>query len=250
MDKRVTDIFDSVQAEEELKRKTVRCLCEEIKKRNGRGMIRQWRWAAVCTALAVCFLCGGYCGKIYYTPCAYIDMDVNPSVELTVNGFGRVIGSDAYNDDGAELLKRVSLRHRDYNEAVERLLVEMDAGGYFSRDTLLSVSVQTDSDEGDSMLENLQQTIDKCRETHHYNTITDVFCVTEEVRHCAHEKNVSPAKYLAIQELLAVDSGADFESCMQHSVHELQQMARQYCDGYEEDDTHDHGHGQRGGHHH
>lgn len=251
LDKRVAAIFDRVQAEEELRKKTLCCLCGEIAQRNGRRKARQWRPVAVCAALLVCLLCGGYWQNLYFTPSAYIDLDINPSVELTVNSLGRVIASGAYNEEGEEILQRVNLRHAKYNKAVESLLAEMDAAGYFSADTLLSVTVQAgQKEEEDTMLASLEMTIEQCSKTHHYDTITDVFAVTEEVRRCAHEKQVSPAKYLAIQQLLAVDGDADFESCAQHSVHELQRLAQEGRNGKEESGTGGHGHGRQGGHHH
>jgi hypothetical protein len=39
---------------------------------------------------------------------AYVDIDVNPGVELILNRYSRVIDVSAYNDDGADLLAKAS----------------------------------------------------------------------------------------------------------------------------------------------
>ncbi|MEG2212985.1 MAG: hypothetical protein RRY35_03705, partial [Clostridiales bacterium] len=55
---------------------------------------------AVC-CLLVCGLSGG--AYAYLTPAYYVSMDVNPSVEYTLNTFDRVLSVHAVNEDGQEI---------------------------------------------------------------------------------------------------------------------------------------------------
>ena len=40
---------------------------------------------------------------LYFTPTMEISVDINPSIELGVNRFDRVISVDGYNEDGQAL---------------------------------------------------------------------------------------------------------------------------------------------------
>lgn len=238
LNEKVFNIFDKVHAEEELKKKTADYLSMEIRKREKARKRKGWKFAVAFASLAIFLLCGRFSYKIYFIPSAYIDIDVNPSIELTLNSFGRVIRSSAYNGDGERILNEVHVCYADYNDAVEKLLTAMAANGYFERDGLLSVTVQAkETSRESSILDHLQETIDTCSQNHHYHTVADVSAVTEEVKACANKEHLSPAKYLAIQDLLEIDSSASFKECRKHSIHELRQLVREHTCHHESEDT-------------
>ena len=233
-------VFDKVCAEAELKKRTADYLNARIKGETKQSPARRKRaafrgFAAAFACLAVILVCAGLSRRLYFTPAAYIDIDVNPSIELTVNRMGRVIGSSAHNDDGAELLEETDLSSSGYGEAVERLLGAMAADGYFEKDSQIFITVQADeSGWEESILSGLREAVDAVRRECRHNIAADVYAVTDEVKHCADENQISPAKYLAIQELLEVDPEADFEECKGHSVHELQQWTKERCGWHQE----------------
>lgn len=232
-------VFGKIRAEEDLKQKTASYLHREMEKRAKKKRTRALRVAICCVSFALLFLCGGVFLRTYFTPVAYIDFDVNPSVELRVNRFGRVIASHAYNDDGKELLEEIHVSYLTYDEAAKRLLGAMGAEGYFRQDALLCVTVQTNEQEREGgMLERLKEIVAQGGAGQGYDIFADIYAVTEEVKHCASEHQVSPAKYLAIEELIEVDPEADFETCRGHSVHEIRQMIRQRCGGGEHEEGH------------
>ena len=232
MGNRIFDAFDKIHAEDELKRNTLRFLHGEMEKRRRPFRIK---FAVACACTAVLLILGTLSFKLYYTPMAFIDIDVNPSIELSVNQFGKVIRSNAYNMDGGEILDRVKVTHLGYNEALETLLAAMDVEGYFQQNNMLYVTVQSNEGiRGDDMLDDLQKTIDSASTNHHYNIGTDLYFVTEEVKHSATACHVSPAKYLAMQELLAVDPDITLEECREHSIHELQHLAQEDCSEHDD----------------
>lgn len=234
LDDKAFEVFGKIHAEEDLKQKTTSYLRAEAVSRMRRRRI--YRLSACILSLSLFFFCGALLLRAYFTPVAYIDFDVNPSIELKVNRFGRVIAAHAYNDDGQEILGYWNVSHQSYKEAAKRLLLAMEEEGYFQADTLLSVTVQTgEADREGNMLKSLEEIIAQVGQAEKYNILAEVYAVTEEIKHCASEHQVSPAKYLAIEELIEVDPEADFESCKGQSVHELRERAN--------------GCGQGGGHH-
>lgn len=229
MDEKVYDIFDKIHADDELKEKTANYLCAEIRKRQQQRK-PAWRMPAVaCASLAVFLLCGFFSFKIYFTPVAYIDIDVNPSVGFSVNRFGRVIRYNAYNDDGTAMINKLNVNNADYSNAFERLLDAMNADGHFTQNGAVYVTVQTnENDREKRILRILQETLADSVSRHHYNISADIFTVTEAVKLSADKNHISPAKYLAIQELLETGTDANFEECAKHTVHELRQLAQEH----------------------
>lgn len=238
MNKRIYDIFNQIHTEEHLKQKTAFFLYNEIQKSKDIRKISRLKHAYILTAIAfLLVMISGVSYKLYFTPSAYIDVDVNPSVELTINRFGRVIAASPYNSEGDGILKIISIRNTAYTEAVKELLETMEAQGFWDQDGLLSLTVQTiSSDSERDMLNALNTTVNSVLQRHHSNMEADIFPVTEEVKNCAHEKNVSPAKYLAIIELQQADPSASFESCKGHGISEIRQIAHKHNKNHHNED--------------
>ena len=82
--------------------------------------------------------------RFYFTSTSVISIDINPSVELDINCFGRVISVVSYNDDGSELKKSTNVRFLDYKDALIRILNDKDISELLTQDEILSVVVIAD----------------------------------------------------------------------------------------------------------
>lgn len=236
MENKLRNAFDKIQAGDSLKEKTADYLKAEARKRNRPRRIYRQRLAAVCAAFAVFLLIGGFS---FFTPSAYVDMDVNPSIALTLNRYGFVLKAAPYNDDGAAILQNMDVRCQSWEQAVHLLLDEMIRQGYLAPDGLVSVTVQTGNGNTEQkMLGEIRESVDTLLDSHHSTASADVFAVSREVRDCAHDYNLSPAKYLAITQLQEVDPTASYEQCAEHSISEIKELTEEHCGGHhEENDT-------------
>ena len=90
--------LDQIHAEESLKTSTKKYLFEKVyfKEKKRPSPLRKFAAAAVCS-LAV-FIGGG--SWLFFTPTAFISVDVNPSLELGINRFDRIVSVTGYNEDG------------------------------------------------------------------------------------------------------------------------------------------------------
>ncbi len=241
MNREAFGVFDRIRADEELKKKTAGYLRARIREggkrsRSGRTGVRGF--AAAFSCLAVLLVCGVVSWRLYFAPAAYIDLDINPSVELTVNRLGRVIHAGARNEAGEDILDAADLLKKDYGKAVERLLDAMAAEGYFTKDSLLCITVQAEEQGREqNMLSGLREAVESAESRCRRNIAADVYAVTDEIKHCADENQISPAKYLAIRELLEVEPDADFEECKGQSVRELKRLAKECRDSREHGGT-------------
>ena len=90
-------------------------------------------------------LFGGFTG--YVAPAGVVSLDVNPSIEYTINCFDRVLSVSAVNDDANAILSALdgqSLRNRTIDDAVEATITQLRESGYFTatteNDVMLSAS--------------------------------------------------------------------------------------------------------------
>jgi hypothetical protein len=138
---RIRDAFDSVKADEALKNGAAAFVAREAARRQRRPVFRL-RYAAATALLLVAILGFGY--SAYAMPASYISIDVNPSVELAVNRFDRVVSVKAYNDDGARILADIDVRGKTYTDAVEALLANAEFQTYLNADAMLTFTVVSD----------------------------------------------------------------------------------------------------------
>ena len=65
--------------------------------------------------------CGAY---LYNIPYSYVDIDINPSMELTVNIFDRIIGAEGFNVEGSEIVGSLQLVNRSLEDGVRMVVSE------------------------------------------------------------------------------------------------------------------------------
>ncbi len=230
MNKKINRIFDNVHAEDNLKNSTKDFLHKEIKRHSDKKVFIFPKIAYVCASLIIFFALGGFSYKIYSEPSAYVDMDINPSFELVLNRFNRVIGTEPYNDDAEFLLSEVDVINSDYSEAVKKLIFAMNEKGFFSKDQLISVTVQSDNKEKENIyLGGLEKTINSSLGK---NAELNIFSVSSEIKLSSHDMHCSPAKFLAIKELQKYDSTATFENCRGHSIGQINSLINKHAENH------------------
>lgn len=135
---RLKQAFDAVHAEEALKERTKAFVAQQT-----RGHAR--RRPALRPSLAAAFAClcllftGGY--WLYFTPTATISIDINPSIELGVNRFNRVVSVEGYNADGVKLAGELSVQYADYMDALNQVLANDTVAALLDADGVLTITV-------------------------------------------------------------------------------------------------------------
>lgn len=111
-----------------------------------KGRIYAMRKWAIAACLALLLIGGGFA---YSTPTSYLCVDINPSIELGVNPFGRVISAAALNDDGDTILAKLDVVGMKVDRAVDRIVEAAVDEGYIEEDdsSFVELTAVTD-DEG------------------------------------------------------------------------------------------------------
>lgn len=158
----------------------------------------------------------------YQTPVAYVGIDINPSIELGVNYFDRVVSAEGVNADGQDILSETNVVGMSYEEALVSLNDSLTNKGYLTADAAVAVTVMCDDD---SRCSNLEETSQRCFSS----AGQGVHCsrATSTEHHEAHESGLGMGKYLAWRSL--VDAGVDIsaDDVAHMTMSELRALAAQ-----------------------
>lgn len=215
MDDRLKAAFDEIHAEETLKEQTKAFLAERCRQKRSRMISNRLAPVLACLLLLLAGW-GGY--QFYFTPTSVISIDVNPSLELGVNRFDRVVSVEGYNDEGQVLAESLQVTFLPYTEAVEQVLSSQQFSAYLTEDAAVSIAVAgADQAETEEMLTQIQGCTQGWKNTHCYSSSM------EEVT-SAHEAGLSCGKYRAYLELQALDPEITVEEVASMTMAEIRAL--------------------------
>lgn len=224
--KEFLDYMNQVKAEKELKKNTVNYveaninninLQSSINKSNEKIVKEKFRMKKFLAAASTAAVCMFFViiGNFYYqTPVEYLSVDINPSVELGINAFNKVVSVSGINNDGKSLLKEKKLLKLSSEDAVEALVKEAGKEGFIAEDgsTVIAVTAVSDNEEKSVQLkERAYNRIQQEIEAGEVNAIAYGDYTNSELRKEAQKFNISPGKYKLISVLKTMDSNINIE---------------------------------------
>jgi len=210
---RIRESMEGIRASRELRDNTLRYL-ERRQRARQRPVWRKGPSYALAAAMCLLLLFGAGWHKLYGTPTSYISVDVNPSIELGINRYGRVVAAEAYNEDGQYVLQSLSLKNKPYAQAVSSLLENEAYLGYLAENATLVFTIISDRPE------TIKEGLDAVATGKPYQVLTytsDSHCMEE-----AHQYEMSFGKYRGYLELTEYDQSVTIEDCHGMSMGELQ----------------------------
>ena len=211
--------FDQIHAEPELKEHTRAYLKEKVYRTSARHASHIRRLAAA--SVFCLFLCAAGVCYLFFTPVTYISVDINPSLELGLNCFRRIISVEGYNDDGASLADSLDLKYLDYMDALDRILKSDTIETLLSGDDVLSLTVAGESEtQNQEVLQDMETSVSGYSNVHcHSGDMEEV--------HEAHSCGMSFGKYQAFLILQELDPSVTSEDVQDLSMHEIWSRIRQ-----------------------
>ena len=237
MQDKLRETFDMIRADEELLEKTKRFVAEKSSgsfpagREKKRGVKRVMSIAA-CLALILLGL-GGY--GIYFTPVSAVSMDMDPSVEMEINRFGKVISIEGCDEEGKELARTADVKFMDYDEAVSFIIETEIIKECLARGEEMDITaVGEDGVACDRMTTRLKACTRGQENVYCHGT------AMEKVRD-AHKHGCSYGKYSAYLEMKKIDPDITVEDVKGMTTREI----RQRCESHR-NERHDEGKGNRG----
>jgi len=176
---------------------------EARKKKNSMRVL-----VAACSFIFVSLIgIGGY--NVYSTPVAYVSFDINPSVELGVNMFDRVVNATGYNADGNQVLKGIQIINNTVDEAISALVESASENGFIANDGSSVISLTSETNDNKTA-QNLQINADKGAKNALVNTKEIAAIYKENIqlskRSEAIKLGITPGKLNLIKKVQALDS--------------------------------------------
>ncbi len=225
MNHKLKETFDQIHAEKELKQKTMAFLEE---KRRGKSRFHTAAYyrlipVAACFLLLVFAGLGGY--GVYFTPVSAISIDINPSVELGINRFDKVVSVTGYDEDGKELADSLDVQYLEYTKALEQIMENESVENYLAQEEVLEISVVgSDEEQSEQMLANVKSCTAGQK---------NVYCNSanaEEVE-AAHELGLSYGKYRAFLQVQELDPNISAEEVQQMTMREIRELTETLTGG-------------------
>jgi len=217
MNTKLKETFDNIHAEEELKDRTREFLAHKTKGYRDGRIFSYGRMAPVF----VCFLfllagLGSY--GIYFTPVSIISIDVNPSVELGINRFDKVVSVEGYNEDGQELAAAFDIRFMEYTDALNQILTNESIANCLAGDEILSIAVVgADDEKSGRMLSDVENCIAGHRNAYCYSA-------RQEDAAVAHAAGLSCGKYRAFLQAQEIDPDITVERIRGMTMREIHDL--------------------------
>jgi hypothetical protein len=172
-------------------------------------------------AAAVVMIAGG--AGLYFNPYGTVSLDINPSIEYTINRFDRVLEVNGMNDDGSDILASINtdrLINRNIEDAVDATIEQIEADGYITDEdgNYIVVSANTkEENHTDELLVKLDNRVKSFEKTEPV-----IFKVTDDELGEAHRQGISAGKKKMVDTLEEVyGEDIDREEWNKKSVREI-----------------------------
>ncbi len=193
------------------------------------------KWAAIAAVLALVVMTGLFVGRVAVGASdSVIALDVNPSIEIEINGRERVKEVRALNEDAVIVLGDMELEGVDLETAMNAVIGSMVKNGYLSAEQnsiLISINAKNES-RASTLKEKLTGEINTLLGNSNIeaSVIAQTYTPDEECDRYAEEHHISKAKATLISKIVAaglLDSNGvpyTYETLAQLRVHELKML--------------------------
>lgn len=172
----------------------------------------------------------------YAAPATYVSLDVNPSIEYTVNSFGRVLSVKAVNDDGELITSELDVKNVNISKAVKVTIDKLREGGYITDDEdagiVITISAKND-EKAEELAEELEEETKEYVEEIGETAEVEVEAVGKERVEEARTLGVTPGKLNLVQKLVKSTEGVegaeeiDMEEWLDKSVKEINKAIKE-----------------------
>lgn len=142
----------------------------------------------------------------YFTPCTYVSLDVNPSIEYSVNRFDRVLSAKAVDSDAKAILNGLNLDNKTIDAAVGETVDKIESRGYFYSDDPGDIIIATSGDDAQAashLADELKTTAEDAVKTSGSNVEVEATSVGRSRVLEAQKLGTTPGKLNLVQKLQA-----------------------------------------------
>ena len=181
---------------------------------------------AACFIFMFFFGLGGY--RLYFTQTSLISIDINPSVEIGLNRFDRVINVTNFNDDGANVLSSVNLRYKEYSEALDILMTSKELHPYLTvKGVRIIFAVESDNPNKCDLLSGVINEKIETLSTRYSYLKAECRVVSREFVDEAGAHGLTPGKYLMLLKLKEIKPEIDIDDYKNMAISKIVSIIEQ-----------------------
>lgn len=227
MNIRFKSALEQINAEAELINNTEKFLKSKLNKKNANKVsifglsIARSSFAATVATMLLTFGGSSAAYAYYKTPVSYLCVDINPSVELGINIFSKVVAVHSYNSDGELILKDIKVTGSSVKDAVRAIVISASKHGYIAEDgsTIIELTSETKSSSTAEVLSVSAETGANDALTKEASVaVVENDNISLKSRATAKELGITPGKLNLIKKLMEVDPEATVEAYKDASV--------------------------------
>ena len=192
---------------------------------------KRWmKWAAGITAALVLLAVGGLCGAYLFRGgekggAATIWLDVNPSIEITVDENEEILEVTGKNEDGRQVIGDMNFAGSSLEVTVNALIGAMHRQGFLNEDdNSILVSVSSDDAQRAAALESkLNDDINQMMQTESFrgSVLSQTVAEDDQLTQLAESYGITLGKAQLIQQILDKNPQHTFDSLVGLNVNEL-----------------------------
>jgi len=185
-----------------------------IELNTSKGKIKFARRKAITmvASLAAVFTMFTVTAWAYCTPYYYVSLDVNPSIEYSVNRFERVIGVKAINEDGNKILIKLNLQNQGIDDAIKNTIEQITAQGYLNGSEQGGICVAAygiNEENSQGIADRIRDRIQQCIDEEGIQADIEANGIGQQRVQRAEELNTTPGKLNLVERLKASCSDPD-----------------------------------------
>lgn len=149
-------------------------------------------------------------------------VDVNPSIELSLNRFGIVNGVTYINPDAELCFKSVNLKGKTSEKAIEKIIDILASKGFLDNDAEMYLSGYSSKKANiTKKLEKLQNHSENYKKNKNFKVIVGKNNFSESDKTMAQNYGLSPMKYAIIAKIIALDESYTIDNLKNKSMKQL-----------------------------
>ncbi len=168
---------------------------------------------------------------------AYVTIDINPSVELIVNGNDQVVYANALNEDAEVLLADLDLVGMDVEEATDFIIETAIELGYIdldAADTVVSVSSTSDTGLGEQIKTRVKEAVNNAFQNRGLNGHSEDKGFSPEFIAEAESYGVTPGFLFLAKAVVTVQDETTLEVALEMTQEELRDILKDAKDAAKE----------------
>jgi hypothetical protein len=197
-----------------------------LPKTRSKSFVWLWRFAYLSAAVIMVF--GMFLTLAITQEYDKVYLELNPSVEFTINRFDRVIDVNYINTDAELLFDNTSTKGKKITEVLEIFVIKAKQQGYFNSENIeMYLTLASTKNNYEERLNDLKSKLNQHLQNN--NVAVDLITnrITREEENIISNENVTPAKHAIIVNILALNNNYTFEQLSALSFADLRLLLKQ-----------------------